>query len=127
MKRYFDFSRLPLLVILILSFAGCDTAAQNARDAIAASKGAITSAQAKYADVCRIPANAASLPQCVAVTKAIAAQHVAISSLRIYCGYQPGDADETKCKAPDKTVLPTLQSAVANLNDLTNALGALLQ
>ena len=111
------------LLLPVVFLAGCQPPEQSARDVIAASKGAIQTAQTKYHDACVKDANGAP---CVAVTKAIGAQHVAIDALNIYCQFSPQADPATKCQ-PVKGALPALQSALVNLNAVTSDLKGLLQ
>lgn len=114
--------RVGVLFLLFASMLGCQPTEQSVRDGIAASKGAIETAQSKYHDACVRDATQAP---CVAVTKAIAAQHVAIDALKIYCQFGPATDPTTKCQ-PVKAALPGLQSAVANMNATTADLKGLL-
>ena len=116
MKKFFVL--VPLIFML-----GCNPPEQTARDVIAASQGAIVTAQNRYHDQCvAAPTDA----PCALVTRAIAVQHVAIDALNVYCAFTPATPNGTKC-APVKSALPALQSALANLNQVTLDIQAVIK
>jgi hypothetical protein len=110
---------LPLAIVL----SGCTPVEQAARDAIAASAGALRSAQATYGAQCKVLPSAAP---CVVINKAIAAQGVAIDATEAYCGFTAATPAGTAC-APVKTALPALQTALANLSQTTKDVQGLLK
>ena len=114
MKRIFS---LVLLACVLL--VGCNYE-KTARDVIAASFGAITAAQLKYHDQC---VAAPTVGVCVTITQAIGMQTLAIDALAAYCGFVPTSPATQTC-APLKAALPALQTAVANLNQITQDIQA---
>lgn len=117
------FILLPLVLLL-----GCSGAEKNARDAIAASKGAIETAQNKYMETCK--ADATQQP-CVIVNKAVAAQNTAINALELYCsGTAPTGGQDFQhggvCHA-DKSLQPKLDAAVADLNQIIASVKGIIQ
>jgi len=102
-------------VAFILTFLGCTPPEQTARDVVAASRGAIVAAQVRFHDQC---VTAPNVSPCDTITKAIQVQHVAIDALRVYCSFTPTTPIDAKC-APVKSALSALQSALANLNQVT--------
>ena len=109
---------LPLLLLL-----SCGPVEQSVRDSIAASKGVLVTAQVKYHDSC--VANPIQQP-CVVINKVVDVQHVVKDAFYIYCSFVPTDTPDKKC-VPVKSALPTLQAAIANLNQTTADLKGLLK
>jgi hypothetical protein len=118
--------KILALSVIALLLLGCPTAGspeQISRDAIAASNGVISSAQAQNHDAC---VAAPSGSNCILINKAIDGQHFVKSSLDVYCQFSPSDAPDKVC-VPLKAALPALQSAVSNLNALTNSVKGIIK
>ena len=122
----------PRLLILMPVLLLCLVAAkcpdekipeQIARDAVAASKGAIQTAQAKYLATCR---QDASQPPCLAIDRAVHAQNVAVDALSVYCQFTPASPAEAKCR-PVQSAYDGLKSAVGNLDQSTVDVKELIQ
>lgn len=118
--------KLALVLSLAFLLTGCSGSEKNARDAIAASKGAIETAQTKYVDSCKTDP---TQQPCVVINKAVDSYNLAIESLRLYCSGTPAagtqpfvlSADGTSGGGPcviDKSVQPKLDAAVASLNSI---------
>lgn len=120
--------KLLLLLIPMAFLLGCSGPEKNARDAIAASKGAIETAQAKYVDQCK--ADATQRP-CTLINQAVSAQNATITALELYCsGSAPAGGQDFQhggvCHA-DKALQPKLDAAVGSLNQLIGEIKGILQ
>lgn len=119
-------STIGLIAALILSLAGFTCSGQQvatkARNTLAASQGAIQSAQSQFSVTCK--AQPAQAP-CVTITKAVAAQNVAVTTMEIYCGWLPGTDPASKC-APVQSEQAALESALANLGVILPEIQALI-
>ena len=109
--------KVGLLLPILLLLGACDPLEKNARDSIAAAKGFIEKAQEHHASECiAMP----SKPLCAAITKAVAAQNVAVDALHLYCSGAPsaGNAayDAGGPCAPSKGVEPRLRIAIRDLD-----------
>lgn len=108
---------LPLLLLL-----GCPpNKDQSARDAAAALKGLISSAQTEYQSSC------SANPQqttCQTINRGISAQNALITATELYCGWAtsgpPPDQSAPCTPVPDRKA--ALDSAVNNANQLINEL-----
>ena len=120
--------KLLLLLVPMAFLLGCSGPEKNARDAIAASKGAIETAQTKYMDQCKADA---TLQPCTLINRAVAAQNTAINALELYCsggsvGGAPTFQNGGTCHA-DKTVQPKLDAAVSDLNQIIASIKGIVQ
>lgn len=116
MKRWLV---LPLLAVMF-AFSGCDKAASNARDAIAASKGVIQTAQTQYLDQCKADPSA---NPCSLINRGVAAQNTAINALELYCtGQATPSFDQGGTCHPDKSLEPKLTAAITDLNSIIASL-----
>lgn len=124
-----------LVVALVVFNMGCakkanpgvpstpESPQQIARDAIAASRGAIQTAQAKYQSTCN--ASPQQTP-CDVINRAIYAQQAAIASLYTYCQFSLASDSTAVCKPVD-SALTGLMSAVTNLNQVVTSIKGVLQ
>lgn len=124
-----------LLLLPLIFLLGCSGSEKNARDAIAASKGAINTAQAKYHDSCVADSTQHS---CIVINKGIDAYNSTINALRLYCSGTPKEGDQPFMLSADgssgggpcvvdKSVQPKLDGAVASLNQILGDVKGLAQ
>lgn len=111
-----------LLAAMAFSFYGCQKPEQTARDAIAAAKGVVETAQIKYLDACQADPD---LGPCVTVNKAVAAQNLAIDALNQYCS-GPGYLTGGVCN-PQPDLQSHLEAALASLDQTIKDVEALIQ
>lgn len=116
---------VPLIVVLCLITTACPKPESNARDASAALKGLIESAQSQYMTSCVADAKQ---PVCEAINRAVSGQNALITAIEVYCSWSqaspPSDLNAT-C-VPVKGATQALQSATSNANLLINELKAIL-
>jgi len=119
------FGLFGFMLALLLATVACAPVQDVARDGIAASKGALVTAQSKYRDQCT--ANPAMKP-CRIIHEGVAAQHLAVEALDLYCQgvATPSFLDGGKC-SPDKSVEPRLKAALQNLDVMIRDVKGLIQ
>jgi len=112
---------LPLLLIL----AGCAPLQDTARDAIAASKGVLESAQLQHRDSCIADPHQKT---CVIIHDGVAAENSAIDALELYCSNSGAQSFQTggPCIV-DKSAAPKLEAALANLNQIISDVKGLVK
>lgn len=111
---------------LLLIEAKCSKVQNDARDAAAALKGLITSAQSEYQATCQSnPAQAV----CQTINRGVAGQNALITSVQAYCGWSasvPPDNPNAPC-VPVKGTESALSAAVVNANELITELKGILK
>ncbi len=107
-----------LIVICLMTMAGCSPLENQARDAAAALSGSIVAAQAKYQTAC-----AANPGQeiCKVINRGVSGENALITAIETYCGWSPMVAPpepSAKC-VPVKSAQGALEAAVSNASTLT--------
>lgn len=103
------------LLLLLIPLIGCPKTEQNARDAAAALRGLLTTAQTQYQTSCQ--ANSTQTV-CQSINRGVSAQNALITATESYCGWSttaPPPDPMTVC-VPVKSAEAALKSATANAN-----------
>lgn len=112
-----------LWIIPILLLTACPKD-KNARDAAAALKGALDTAQVEYSASCM----ADPTPKlCQTIKRAVAVQNLLITTTEAYCGWDRAAPMPTAQCVPVKSLEGALTSAVANANQAVGELKGIIK
>jgi hypothetical protein len=110
--------KLAVLLILVVSIAGCKIDPAKARDSVAAAYGFIGDLQTKHLASCTADK---TQPVCVEINKAVSVQRLAASALNAYCAGPPQPGAQAYMDGGPCSVQPGLESRLtAALQDLDN-------